>query len=72
MNILRKDPGLPTDSFYEVRAGFSDGPKTNFRIKVKPFLHFKDRINFVSQLTQLGNCPIERSYIGEILAFCSV
>ncbi|KVH88419.1 Rab-GTPase-TBC domain-containing protein [Cynara cardunculus var. scolymus] len=33
MNILWKDPGLPTDSFYEVRAECTDVPKTKFKIK---------------------------------------
>ncbi|KAL4580190.1 hypothetical protein LXL04_016372 [Taraxacum kok-saghyz] len=33
MNILWKDPGLPTDSFYEVRAECKDVPKTKFKIK---------------------------------------
>ncbi|KAI7727247.1 hypothetical protein M8C21_033375 [Ambrosia artemisiifolia] len=33
MNICRKDPGLPTDSFYEIRAGCTDVPVTKFRIK---------------------------------------
>ncbi|ONK74755.1 uncharacterized protein A4U43_C03F9820 [Asparagus officinalis] len=28
-----RDPGLPTDSFYEVRAECNDVPKTNFKIK---------------------------------------
>lgn len=28
-----KDPGLPTDSFYEVRAECTDVPKTKFKIK---------------------------------------
>lgn len=27
------DPGIPTDSFYEVKADCDDAPKTNFRIK---------------------------------------
>lgn len=34
MNICRKDPGLPTDSFYEIRAGCTDVQETKFRIKV--------------------------------------
>ncbi|KAJ0601406.1 putative Rab-GTPase-TBC domain-containing protein [Helianthus annuus] len=33
MNLLRKDAGLPTDSFYEVRAECTDVPKTKFKIK---------------------------------------
>ncbi|XP_071725819.1 rab GTPase-activating protein 22-like isoform X2 [Rutidosis leptorrhynchoides] len=33
MNIFRKDPGLATDSFYEIRAGCTDVPDTKFRIK---------------------------------------
>ncbi|XP_071730209.1 rab GTPase-activating protein 22-like [Rutidosis leptorrhynchoides] len=33
MNLLRKDPGIPTDSFYEVRAECTDVPKTKFKIK---------------------------------------
>ncbi|XP_076921466.1 rab GTPase-activating protein 22-like [Bidens hawaiensis] len=33
MNILWKDPGLPTDSFYEVRAECTDVPKTKFKFK---------------------------------------
>ncbi|XP_076922460.1 rab GTPase-activating protein 22-like [Bidens hawaiensis] len=33
MNLCRKDPGQPTDSYYEIRAGYPDVPVTNFRIK---------------------------------------
>ncbi|KAM0007245.1 putative Rab-GTPase-TBC domain-containing protein [Helianthus debilis subsp. tardiflorus] len=33
MNLLRKDPGLATDSFYEVRAECTYVPKTKFKIK---------------------------------------
>ncbi|KAL8209762.1 hypothetical protein R6Q57_006494 [Mikania cordata] len=33
MNLLWKDPGVPTDSFYEVRAECTDVPKTKFKIK---------------------------------------
>ena len=34
MNICKKDPGLPADSFYEIRAGCTDVQETKFRIKV--------------------------------------
>lgn len=40
MNLLWKDPGIPTDSFYEVRAECTDVPKTKFKIKVSPLLFF--------------------------------
>lgn len=33
MNLLWKDPGVPTDSFYEVKADCKDVPKTKFKIK---------------------------------------
>nr|GEW41586.1 hypothetical protein [Tanacetum cinerariifolium] len=33
MNLLWKDPGVPTDSFYEVKPDSKDVPKTKFKIK---------------------------------------
>ncbi|KAL7592188.1 rab GTPase-activating protein 22 [Lactuca sativa] len=67
MNILRKDPGLPTDSFYEVRAGFSDGPKTNFRIKAGKTLSEKRwRASFTDEgCLDIGKC-LSRIYHGGI------
>ncbi|KAJ0734201.1 putative Rab-GTPase-TBC domain-containing protein [Helianthus annuus] len=41
MNMCRKDPGLPTDSFYEIRAGCTDVPSTKFRIKAGKTLSVK-------------------------------
>lgn len=35
MNLLWKDLGVPTDSFYEVKANSKDVPKTKFKIKVR-------------------------------------
>ncbi|OVA11131.1 Rab-GTPase-TBC domain [Macleaya cordata] len=35
-----RDPGAPTDSFYEVRADCTDVPKTRFKIKNSKFITF--------------------------------
>ncbi|KAI3753894.1 hypothetical protein L2E82_25959 [Cichorium intybus] len=67
MNLLRRDPGLPTDSFYEVRAEFSDGPKTNFRIKAGRTLSEKRwRASFTDEGSlDIGRC-LSRIYRGGI------
>lgn len=67
MNILRKDPGLPIDSFYEVRAGCTDVPETKFKIKAGKTLSVKRwRASFSPEGSlDIGKC-LGRIYRGGI------
>lgn len=58
MNICRKDPGLPTDSFYEIRAGCTDVQETKFRIKAGKTLSVKRwRASFTPEGSlDIGKC----------------
>ncbi|XP_024968567.1 TBC1 domain family member 15-like isoform X3 [Cynara cardunculus var. scolymus] len=67
MHILRKDPGLPIDSFYEVRAGCTDVPETKFKIKAGKTLSVKRwRASFSPEGSlDIGKC-LSRIYRGGI------
>ncbi|KAK1440030.1 hypothetical protein QVD17_05855 [Tagetes erecta] len=67
MNICRKDPGLSTDSFYEIRAGCTDVPPTKFRIKAGKTLSVKRwRAAFTPEgYLDIGKC-LNRIYRGGI------
>ncbi|KAI3675582.1 hypothetical protein L1987_85172 [Smallanthus sonchifolius] len=67
MNICRKDPGLSTDSFYEIRAGCTDVQTTKFRIKAGKTLSVKRwRAAFnLEGYLDIGKC-LNRIYSGGI------
>ncbi|KAJ9562613.1 hypothetical protein OSB04_007773 [Centaurea solstitialis] len=67
MNILRKDPGLPIDSFYELRAGCTDVPETKFKIKAGKTLSVKRwRASFSPEGSlDIGKC-LSRIYRGGV------
>ncbi|KAD3066995.1 hypothetical protein E3N88_34875 [Mikania micrantha] len=67
MSICRKDPGIPTDSFYEIRAGCTDIPTTKCRIKAGKTLSVKRwRAAFTTEgYLDIGKC-LNRIYHGGI------
>ncbi|KAL8242265.1 hypothetical protein R6Q59_012567 [Mikania micrantha] len=68
MSTCRKDPGIPTDSFYEIRAGCTDVPTTKFRIKAGKTLCVKRwRAAFTTEgYLDIRKC-LNRIYHGEFI-----